>query len=223
MHYSDVFDPTRIGDLQLECMQRACRQYPYHDRTAAYDEMMLDPEAIRFLRDLRSGKQVTAEAVGKILVHFLIRWHSRLSNDITVAESLLGPLYKIAPAVAKIPILYDITYMHVEEIKPVFECLDEIDGIGGTTASKILSVLKPETFVMWDIPIAEYYGFDRNSVGYCHFMLLMHGYALRLRELTRAKSTTPEEYLCASDRKWKPTIAKLLDEWNWVSITQAAD
>ena len=101
-----------------------------------------------------------------------------------------------------------------------FSRLDDCPGVGGTIASKMLSALRPDLFMMWDIPIAKAYGFDPGIAGYRRFLQLMAPATRRMRELWGTRTPSLEEHLRFEDREWLPPLTKFVDEWHWIRITR---
>ena len=92
-----------------------------------------------------------------------------------------------------------------KEIKQAFKLLSEIKGIQKTGAPKILHLLFPKVFVMWDSYIRKHYGFKKGDENdYLNFLKLM-----------REKFPTVESL---NGR----TAAKLIDEHNYKTITMPA-
>lgn len=104
-------------------------------------------------------------------------------------------------------------------IKPV-ELLMGAKGLGITSTSKILSLAKPELYMMIDQLTCHELGFANNSVGYFHYLLFMRDVARRIRQLAQEVGIEDlEAYLKPSDREWKAPLAIYMDEWNWMNIT----
>jgi hypothetical protein len=100
-----------------------------------------------------------------------------------------------------------------------FRKLDDCAGVGPTIASKLLSPLRPGLFPMWDNPIADAYGFALNAAGYYQYLHVTQAIARKTRALWRVPASL-EGYLKPAQRQWTAPLAKVIDEWNWVRITQ---
>ena len=104
--------------------------------------------------------------------------------------------------------------------------------IGPTAIGKILHILNPELFVMWDGPILAHFagtnGINDSPQGYCAFLQKMNQNAVAVQqsfsvaELTPPLQSgdTPEAYL-SQRMNYNPTktMAKYLDEFYWVTVT----
>ena len=94
---------------------------------------------------------------------------------------------------------------YLGEIKQSFKLLARIKGIQKTGASKILHLLFPKIFVMWDAYIRNYYGFKKgNEDDYLNFLELMQ------KKFSEVRSSGIR------------TATKLIDEHNYKTITMLA-
>lgn len=92
-----------------------------------------------------------------------------------------------------------------EDIKKVFETLAAIKGIEKTGAPKLMHLKVPKVFVMWDMYIRKYYGFNTGDADdYFNFLKKMQGLF--------------KEAKIPKDR----TLAKYIDEHNFKTITTPA-
>lgn len=119
-------------------------------------------------------------------------------------------------------------------IKNLYDAIDDIDGCGPTVVSKILFVLFPKLFVMWDGPIRDYWRSSEPPIptddgkGYVAFLGRMGEMAKGVSDDFRdsfGRSDTPEHYLSGRlypQGKTK-TLAKYLDEYSWIKITKIQD
>ncbi len=116
-------------------------------------------------------------------------------------------------------------------IEKAFAQLVGAHGVGYTIAAKVLAVLNPELFVMWDghIYLAHYRigEIDGGTPGatYANFLLRMRGYveAIALDAQENHGVTDPAEQICAELGLQGPcrcTLAKFIDEYNYLTITR---
>ncbi len=130
------------------------------------------------------------------------------------------------------------TQLAVGTVSQVIEhCYDQIKRMGykfGPTAtSKLLHILQPELFVMWDKEIMKEYMIRNHQVsangqGYCTYLKLMqqiaHQISIEFQKANlnppRQQNQDPAVYL-STQMNYNPpkTLAKYLDEFNWVTIT----
>jgi len=116
-------------------------------------------------------------------------------------------------------------------IKNLYDALCSIHGCGPTVVSKILYILFPELFLMWDGPIREYLRNTEKPIsrddgeGYVAFLRhhggqMAKGVSDDYRD-TWGRKDRPEGYLSRrlyAEPRTK-TLAKYLDEYQWTRIT----
>lgn len=94
----------------------------------------------------------------------------------------------------------------------------------GVAASKLLSLINPYLFVMWDISICRAYGIRAPSEPYIRDKQYVPEFVLLMKEKANSvidsymkdKKCSRKEAVEAINifREWRP-LAKLLDEYNW--------
>ena len=191
----------------------------------------------QFLQCLRTNPK-TIEVVDireKIISDFLNRWKCRIINTRGVASTIRTSIHKL---LGHLNALHDL---RVESFQPDFvvnieadqmtisevieRCYGQIREIGyrfGPTAtSKLLHILQPALFVMWDNPILDHYCKINSQVsdsgkGYCTYLLIMQDIAALISRVFQ----NPSDYLNTQLQYSPPkTMAKYLDEYNWITIT----
>jgi hypothetical protein len=113
-------------------------------------------------------------------------------------------------------------------IKEIYSRLDPIPYLGSpTTISKILHLLNPEIFVMWDNSIVEKFHrmnhcINYTSEGYLEFLKVAQKEikeALDERQKETGKSLDEiEQEICL--RYKSKTLARIVDEYNWMTTRQ---
>lgn len=115
-------------------------------------------------------------------------------------------------------------------IVELYDTLCSIDGCGPTVVSKILFLLFPKLFVMWDGAIRHHWKNREPPIrtedgkGYVTFLDRMGEMAKRVCDdytETLGRRDRPEDYLSRglyAEPKTK-TLAKYLDEYGWMRIT----
>lgn len=91
------------------------------------------------------------------------------------------------------------------EIRAIFKMLSGIKGVESTGASKLMHLKLPKVFVMWDKRIREVYGYMTGDA---------EDYFVFLKDMQEKFSSIKIK----SDR----TLAKLIDENNYIKITMSA-
>ena len=117
------------------------------------------------------------------------------------------------------------------ELRPAveksFNQLVAIHRVGDTIASKVLAVLNPDVFVMWDTPIflAYYHRAETRGATYANFLLRMQGLA-RAIELDAVENhgvADVANHVCDKLNLrdgHRCTLARFIDEYNWLTITR---
>jgi len=154
---------------------------------------------------------------------YLNKWKSRLTTG--VAPGLLSAMQRCRRHLNRLPFhLVELADDHLDALVAPFEEIDAVTGVGSTTTSKTLSALRPSFFVMWDMAIAGYYGCSLNAVGYAKFLWLMADFCRAICDASGNPATLDgvhalERRLAISERSGPIPLAKLVDEWNWLTIT----
>ncbi len=103
-------------------------------------------------------------------------------------------------------------------IEPV-RTLFGVKGMGITSTSETLALMKPQLFVTTDQKIRRELGFANKGAGCFHYLLLMKDVARKIRQLAiEAGISDLEEFLRPSGREWKAPLANYLDEWLRMNI-----
>ncbi len=185
-----------------------------------YDSMAYDDT----IHELHDGPDLEDKEISRLCVTLCNKWSCRIREE--TKKGLDTAIPKARRLVARIDkALEEIKPSDYGEIIAPFRVLTEIDNVGQTSASKILSLLKPGLYVMTDAAISEELGFATNDSGYFRYMLAMKEVAVRLRDIYKgSKKSFPgshslEQYLKPPERAWGAPLAIYLDEWNWMKIT----
>ena len=147
-------------------------------------------EDLSYLEDLQEvEKSLKTEGLGEAVVGFLNHWRMRLSRKTVPAE--INNWYKsdTIKRLEELPSsLLELDFSDaqtIENITILFTTLDRLCRINDTGASKILHIIKPNIFVMWDNEIRKHYLKDfrgKNSKSgpdaYLYFMQKMQEIAI---------------------------------------------
>ena len=130
----------------------------------------------------------------------------KLSETITCLRPLLTDLNHN---------LIEVDLQTIEEkVIEVFKKISRVDNIGPTSSSKILHLLIPNLFIMWDREIAREFDVQMNSGGYVNFLKMCKSIYEKLSEKYKEQGVdNPTAYLLS---KFKKPLTKLLDEYNWL-------
>jgi len=211
-----------------------------------YQELMNNQNFLSKLRNSPEdlgNKDIRQHLIGG----FLNRWKCRLGNSAETASKIRDVLVKIQPMLRAIaacslrsPLSTNISLaanspQTLEDT--IAECYSSLykcaHGLAATATSKLLHILNPHLFVMWDKPILDHYR-RRNSrikdtgEGFALFHARMQAVILGVDQEFANLNHSPkansgqlvEDYLTARMKYSPPkTIAKFADEYNWVVIT----
>lgn len=204
------------------------------------------------LNRLRSNPEaaLTGEIQQNLIKGFLNRWKCRVRNTPQSARAVRTKLHEMQPYLQALDNLgiEDINFgqaIYIDgEQMTVEECIKHCYlhmtirryRMFTTGVSKLLHILQPKLFVMWDKDILEHYKKIDDRVsnepeGYCIYLHLMQDMAKQVTQGFRHAMLNPPAganesvavYLSARMNYNPPkTMAKYLDEYNWVTVTNKA-
>lgn len=174
---------------------------------------------------VRERNEELNEVIIERSIKFLNKWGCRITNI---------KIPYICRMVKKQILTTDLTELSNEKLETtnldniksliydLFNRIDDIEEIGSTGVSKLLYILvNQKLFVMWDEAIAEKYECSLDADGYFKFLKEMQKRSKDICKQVR----NPAELLTTELRKLIPdlprkTLAKYLDEYNWITITK---
>lgn len=171
-------------------------------------------------REVWSLNNLNVQVVKDHILKFLNKWRSRISYQ--VAPSLHSKLLTCKVHIDKLgkASLRECDFQTVStEIKQIFNELEPV--IGSTGTSKVLHMTKPNLFVMWDRAIRKDFGYRHGlSSEYITFMMEMQNRAIAVVKSYLEVHEDINSYAEAEKAIEKTcngkTLAKLVDEYNWV-------
>ena len=212
------------------------------DGDKAYQTLMNKTVFLEKIRNDPAG--VSPDEIQKDLIYFLNQWRTRISHE--TANEIRAQIIKIHPFLAALSqvsvenvdlgksVIVNSTSITVfDVVKECYNGLDAVHGIGPTATSKILHVLQPRLFMMWDALILDcchkkHSGVDGSGKGYATYLQIMQpvsaqvaqDFAMSDLNPSTHLGETPAAYLSARLEYDPPkTMAKYLDEYNWVTVT----
>jgi hypothetical protein len=204
---------------------------------------------VNFLAALRSNPTgVIDDDVRKCLLKgYLNAWKTRVENSPQSASAIKVSINNILPYLSALSgcSIKSINFQHVLTVNgqsvtvadAVENCYQLLRAtghkIGATATGKLLHVLNPELFVMWDNRILNYFSVNNSAIGdspqgYRAFLQQMNNDAISVVSSFGAVSVnpqpqpgdTPEAYLSRQmGYNLQKTMAKFLDELYWVTVT----
>lgn len=110
-------------------------------------------------------------------------------------------------------------------VEEIFNSL-KIKRVNATAISKIMHIINPDLFIMWDEKIREGCGFFGNSIGYINFLKKMQTEANEIifsfceeNKVDKKEVIKRVNELCHNDNRHR-YISKLLDEYNYTKFTR---
>lgn len=185
-----------------------------------------------FLKRLKENPdELSADEIRDKIIDFLNRWKCRISND--SAETVKEKLVETRPLTQSLSDkrLFDVNDSLKSSktgMMKLYEKFDSIPHFGATATSKILHIINPDLFVMWDQNILKHYHHKNllisdSAQGYVAFLSLMSemGREVTLDFHKSHPQSSPEVYLCEKlGYNLQKSLAKFIDEYNWITITK---
>jgi len=172
----------------------------------------------------------------KLIAGFLNKWRTRFPNNDESAAAIRNTLAKRASLLEKLDVLRidDVDFCRTiaidgsnvlisDAIANIFDGLAWAYGFNTTMAAKVMGVLNPQLCVMWDNSIALHYGASFNGKGYMDFLRKMQILAQSCLSdfAKRCRGANLATHLSQRLGYTPPlTLAKYLDEYNWITITR---
>ena len=178
-----------------------------------------------------------------VLANFINRWRCRVTNSPESARAIQEAVVRVKPLLdvlrgARIEAVdFRASIRARGRLLTIPETVDEVFAVlaslgfhfGDTAASKLLHILQPGLFVMWDGPIWYAFQSQARQVGrrftYSAFLEQMQGMARDVCDDCQQLGVDgdPALHLSASLGYSPPkTLAKYVDEYNWITITRGA-
>jgi hypothetical protein len=146
----------------------------------------------------------------------ILDWHTNLKSLIPAKSKNIWELTK--NDFNKIKILYD-TLANTPVSKKYRNNKEMVNHAGPTGAAKILFALRPKTLILWDIPMRRYFNHGENGYTYIKYIKKVNEVINDLIVQCENNNFTIEELPKKINRPYS-TIPKLIDEYNWVTITK---
>lgn len=156
-----------------------------------YLKLMRDTQFLQNLR-IKPNSLRDEEIRGDLIKGFLNRWNCRIENSTETANDIKITLQNLTPHLQALHglrienaqfnnlVTVNSNRMTIREV--IMHCYEDVKNIGhkfgDIAASKLLYILWPELFVMWDNSILSDYQKDnplvsKNGRGYCAYLQMM--------------------------------------------------
>lgn len=198
-----------------------------------YVRLILEPRKV-----WENLKIITRKNVENIVIEFLRRWKIRNTQRIDPEElkRTLRTLDEYSKLLRQKRLL-DLNFVEeVSEfgdnisilIKKMYDQIDNVHGVGATSTSKILHGINPSLFMIWDKKERLGYGCAENSVGYIRFLFESQIILRTVVESYQEKygcslEIAEERTLKQANTERKMSLAKLLDQYNFMKFTKGRD
>lgn len=167
-----------------------------------------------------------SESDAKFLLQFLNQWKSRRPANLVgvIASTLPTVVRRLGPTLESALDDADLDDEVFLASELAFDTLISLQHVGPTTASKILGVLNPQFFVMWDGPIQQLYFHweKRNGHAYSLFMEEMRNSALSIvADADKKGVLCPADAISNEICQQPPfTLAKFINDYVWLTVTK---
>lgn len=241
------FRDRRKSNEIKEVRERKVSYQEMFDASKIFEE---DPRAdneawisARIFVDWKNLHNLPTKEVKRKVTGFLNDWHCHLPVTDELAEKMKRTYQQMIPFLKALEneTLEDFEFEKKKEVEGKEysneEILAKVFGsfckigykLKGVAASKLLSLINPNLFVMWDTAICETYGIQAPSEPYVRdkryvpdfFPLMKQKANDVIDSYIKDKKCNRSEAIRAINnfQKWRP-LAKLLDEYNWVTYSE---
>lgn len=206
----------------------------FEEDEEAYDEAWL---TARKSVDWKNLGSLPLEEIESKVIFFLNQWACHLPAERRLAERIRAAHNDSLPFlnVLEGENIQDFDFEETNQVEGnkyrnsevMLKVLDNFISVGynfrDVAASKVLHMVNPHLFVMWDTNIAEKYIVQKSAQGYVYnFIPMMKRKANGvINSYVEDKICTREQAVKAlNDFKPNKTLAKLLDEYNYMKCTR---
>jgi len=202
MHYKELVRGVNIDSCNVDSVD--------------FPKMPYKIEDSKYIRALRTREPTDIKL-------FLKSWNPRVGFNFDQLTNLIKGTTECVDKMCCLS-LHNVDLWNIAiDVKNLFYSFDRV--VKHTGASKVLHVLAPSLFTLWDENIREGYGCFHNVEGYFNFLLRMQ------RELQEALKTYRRDFSCNSDdeailqirqklKNGETPMTKLLDEYNLQKYTR---
>lgn len=187
-----------------------------------------------FLEKLRSNpEELNTQEIREQVILFLNQWKCMVKDDEPTAAKVKKAVIKFKQEAsylggATILSVNSLPATLKNKISSLYNEFDNIPHFGPTATSKLMHILNPHLFVMWDGEILKHYGrenlqIDGTGNGYVAFLSMMSQMGLDITADFQKyhPEDKPEIFLCEKlEYRLQKSLAKFIDEYNWITITK---
>jgi len=170
--------------------------------------------------------------IATLLYVWNVGYYSRAGKSFAVAVSNVEEVFNkprfhnLLSSIKNLELFNIDLKKHSKEITALYQCVHDVTGIGDTGTSKLLHLMQPQLFVMWDEGICNHYHKEHRLRNMWH----KQGYDECYLEFLKDMQKEAKDLLTQSSKNqikqglfeisgYKKTIAKGLDEFNYMMFT----
>ena len=203
--------------MLYKAIRAACKKYHDCNHGPRYDST-LEKLCAWDRKETPSTEQVES------IRSFVNSWGTRMQATMPKLHSTLGDIW---PELRKLECntILDVDFCDETTRDLIGSCFDRVARSNSkkrneaTGASKILHMIKPELFLMWDASIVRGYGGHFNILLYADFLRRMQMLVYHAINQVEKECGVSREDAIDSLRCDEHTLAKALDEYNYVKYT----
>ncbi len=241
---NNAFSVAKVSDWKTFVWSAFIFHYAGFDYS--YQQLLTNESNFFHILRTQPNKANTSDIQEKLIKGFLNAWKCRMLNEPKSAQAIRKALHELLPYFGSVKrlrietvnfdrkISLNNTWLTVSQvIEQIYKRVREIGfRLGPTGTSKLLHVLQPKLFVMWDKKIRDNYKNEDSSIsdnhkGYRIYLETVQRCAMRLQQNFENANLKPPakhgeypaQYL-SRQMKIQPakTLAKYLDECNWLTF-----
>ena len=207
--------------MLYEAIQKACQKYHLCGYGPRYDST---------LADLYAWDRKTAPNCEQVdsIRSFVNSWGTRMQATTPELHTNLGEAWEELRQLESKTIL-DVNLCEEATVSTIGRIFDKVAKSNAkkrneaTGASKTLHMINPELFLMWDASIVKGYGGHFNFLPYTDFLRKMQRLANYAISQVEKKCCVSRKKAIESLKCEGHTLAKALDEYNYVKFTMNDD
>lgn len=225
----NVEDIPVFDENKTQIMAKETKQVDYQNILIAIDRFNTHitwchqyETVLEVVKDKQIEKLVSVD-VSKMF-KFLRQWGVQGLNRVDIEEMLqtLRNIKSDLQALSGENIISIDFNQYGPHITRCFEQLHRVYGLGPTAVSKILHILNPDVFVMWDTYITQAYNVSRNASSYVESFLPLMQKLLKaaLDKFAQDNGYTFSDAISIMILKANGrSLAKIIDEYNWLEFS----
>ncbi|MGC8651460.1 MAG: hypothetical protein ACP5RX_02515 [Minisyncoccia bacterium] len=203
-----------------------------------YIDTIINLQKLGLYNDLTNAWNKNAKNICDIIITFLNKWKTRTKK--TTSKNLQEAIFPILENLSKLQKQKlestNINSEMADNIKEIFDSINKVKNIGPTGTAKILGLLCPNMFVQWDKEIIKHF-LDTNKIDGYAYLSFIDRMQKETKEILSQNTSIPknlsdnlvklyeqqygdQSYQTIFMKTQGKSLAKYLDEYNWITITK---